>query len=187
MENFKFYNLELPGVVLIEPKAFEDHRGYFMEIFKENIYYDYLRVRFVQDNLSFSKKGVLRGLHFQKRPSAQAKLVMVVHGEIFDVAVDIRKGSPTFGKWVGVILSSTNKLQLFIPEGFAHGFCVLSETATVLYKTSAFYDRENERGIIWNDPEIAIDWPIKDPILSEKDSKLPPLAEADINFYYYET
>uniref|UniRef100_A0A7C2K4C8 dTDP-4-dehydrorhamnose 3,5-epimerase n=1 Tax=candidate division WOR-3 bacterium TaxID=2052148 RepID=A0A7C2K4C8_UNCW3 len=186
MDNFKFYNLELPGLVLIEPKAFEDHRGFFMEIFKENIYYDNLGVHFVQDNLSFSKKGVLRGLHFQKRPSAQAKLVQVVHGEIFDVAVDIRKGSPTFGRWVGLILSSKNRLQLFIPEGFAHGFCVLSETATVLYKTSAFYDRECERGIIWNDPEIGIDWPIKDPILSEKDSKLPTLANADIDFYYYE-
>ncbi|MGB9824656.1 MAG: dTDP-4-dehydrorhamnose 3,5-epimerase [Candidatus Hydrothermia bacterium] len=186
MSSFKFYRLEIPEVILIEPKVFEDERGYFMEVYREDAFSPFIPHRFVQENLSFSKKKVLRGLHFQKKVAAQAKLVQVVNGEIFDVAVDIRKGSPTYGKWVGVVLSSENKLLLYIPEGFAHGFCVLSETATVLYRVSNFYDPSNDRGIIWNDNEIGIDWPVKDPIISEKDSKWPVLKYADNDFYYKE-
>lgn len=185
MSSFKFLNLEIPEIVLIEPRIFEDSRGYFMEVYREDQFYDELKVRFVQENISFSKKGVLRGLHYQKSISSQAKLVQVVDGEIFDVAVDIRRGSPTFGKWVGLVLSSKNKLQLFVPEGFAHGFCVLSDAATVLYRVSSFYDPENERGIRWNDPDIDISWPISDPILSVRDETLPFLKDADIDFYYH--
>ncbi len=181
MDKFNFFELEISGVYLIEPKIFEDQRGFFMEIFREDIYIERLGVEFVQSNLSFSKKGVLRGLHYQKSPSSQAKLIQVIKGEIFDVAVDLRKESPTFGKWVGVVLSESNRQQLFIPERFAHGFCVLSDYAIVLYHTSSYYVPELERGIIWNDPELNIDWPIKDPIISDKDSRLPPLKMADLD------
>ena len=167
----------LEGLLILQPKVFADERGYFLET------YHALRCReagiatsFVQDNLSFSKKNVLRGLHFQiSQP--QAKLVQVISGEIFDVAVDIRPGSATFGKWAGVVLSEENKHQLLVPEGFAHGFCVLSEFARVAYKCSTFYNPGDEGGIHWADPEIGIDWPIKDPILSEKDRMLPRLSE----------
>ncbi|MBC8199016.1 MAG: dTDP-4-dehydrorhamnose 3,5-epimerase [Desulfobacterales bacterium] len=166
-------NTALEGVIIIKPEIFTDNRGFFMETYSRDRYKEAgIAGNFVQDNLSYSMKGTLRGLHFQtKRP--QAKLVQVVTGEIFDVAVDIRPGSSTFGKWTGVYLSGKNKRQLFIPEGFAHGFCVISEAAHFLYKCSDFYFQHDEGGIIWSDPDIGIDWPIKDPIISEKDKQLP--------------
>jgi dTDP-4-dehydrorhamnose 3,5-epimerase len=166
--------LKIPDVILIEPKVFGDERGYFFESFNQTAFnqaigYD---VQFVQDNHSKSQKGVLRGLHYQIPPKAQGKLVRVVQGEVFDVAVDIRKDSPTFGQWVGEILSAENKRQLWIPAGFAHGFITLSETAEFLYKTSDYYAPEYERCIAWNDPEIGISWPVEQaPVLSDKDQK----------------
>jgi dTDP-4-dehydrorhamnose 3,5-epimerase len=137
---------------------------------------------FVQDNLSHSVRGVLRGLHYQKRAVAQAKLVSVIRGEIFDVAVDIRKGSPTYGRSVSTVLSRANGRMLYVPEGFAHGFCVLSDEADVLYKVTAEYSPENERGILWSDPQLGIDWPVKEPILSQRDANLPLLRDADNDF-----
>jgi len=145
-----------------------------------------IKGNFVQENHSCSSKGVLRGLHYQNPPFAQGKLVRVVRGEIFDVSVDIRKGSPTWGKWVGVILSGKNKNILYVPAGFAHGFCVLSEIAEVIYKTTDVYSAESEAGIIWSDKDLNIEWPVEEPILSEKDKKLPTLKNADIRFYYEE-
>lgn len=167
----------LEGVLIIEPMVFEDNRGFFMETYNQNNYQKSgINRLFVQDNLSYSVRGTLRGLHFQiKHP--QAKLVQVIKGEIFDVAVDIRKGSPTFGKWTGIVLSAQNKRQIFIPEGFAHGFCVISETAYFLYKCSAFYAPDDEGGIIWSDPDIGIEWPVKAPVISEKDKHYPRLCE----------
>ena len=162
----------IDGLLIIEPKVFADLRGMFYEVYSESRYKEHGISRFVQDNHSVSKEGVLRGLHYQVN-SEQDKLVRVTQGEIFDVAVDIRKQSPTYGKWWGLSLSETNNLQLYIPVGFAHGFCVLSESAEVLYKCSDYYSPESERGILWNDPDLAIDWPVKDPILSEKDSAYP--------------
>ncbi len=183
---FKFTRLEIPELILVEPKVFEDHRGFFMEAYS---YKDFSRfgidVKFVQDNHTKSiKKGILRGLHYQKEPMAQAKLVRCIRGEIFDVAVDIRRGSPTYGKWISVILSEENKRMLYIPIGFAHGFCTLTDNVEVIYKVSNFYSPEHESGIIWNDPNLNINWPIKEPILSEKDKKWPTLENADNNFVY---
>ena len=166
----------IDGLLTIEPKIFADPRGMFYEVYSENKYEEHGIPCFVQDNHSVSKKGVLRGLHYQVNPG-QGKLVRVTRGEIFDVAVDIRKQSPTYGKWWGLSLSETNNFQLYIPIGFAHGFCVLSESAEVLYKCSDYYSPENERGILWNDPDLAIDWPVKDPILSEKDAVYPLFSE----------
>ncbi len=165
------------GLLIVEPKVFEDKRGYFLETYHQERFQSAgLNATFVQDNLSFSKMGTLRGLHFQiTRP--QDKLVQVVTGEIFDVAVDIRPQSPTFGKWSGTLLSEENKRQLFIPGGFAHGFCVLSESAHVAYKCSDYYKPEDEGGILWSDPAIAIDWPVKNPTLSDKDRHYPCLAD----------
>ncbi len=184
---FDFKRLDIPGVVLIEPKVFEDERGFFMETYKmPDFVAAGIKVNFIQENHSRSGKGVLRGLHYQNPPFAQGKLVRTVRGEIFDVAVDIRKGSPTWGKWVGVILSEKNKNILYIPEGLAHGFCVLSEITEVLYKTTDIYSAESEAGIIWNDEDLNIQWPVKEPILSEKDENLPSLQNADIRFYYTE-
>ena len=167
----------LEGLLILQPRVYADERGYFLETYHALRYGDAgIETSFVQDNLSFSKKNVLRGLHFQiSQP--QAKLVQVISGAIFDVAVDIRPGSPTFGKWAGMVLSEENKRQLLVPEGFAHGFCVLSESAHVAYKCSTFYNPGDEGGIRWSDPEIGIDWPIKDPILSQKDGKFPCLSE----------
>ncbi|MEL8439341.1 dTDP-4-dehydrorhamnose 3,5-epimerase, partial [Escherichia coli] len=147
---------EIPDVLIFEPKVFSDERGFFFESFNQKVFEEAVgrKVKFVQDNHSKSSKGVLRGLHYQLEPYAQAKLVRCMVGEVFDVAVDIRKSSPTFGKWVGVNLSAENKHQLWIPEGFAHGFLVLSNTAEVLYKTNNYYNKENERNIIWNDNKI---------------------------------
>ena len=166
----------IDGLLTIKPKIFADPRGMFYEVYSENKYEEYGIPCFVQDNHSVSKKGVLRGLHYQVNPG-QGKLVRVTRGEVFDVAVDIRKQSPTYGKWWGLSLSETNNFQLYIPIGFAHGFCVLSESAEVLYKCSDYYSPENERGILWNDPDLAIDWPVKDPILSEKDAVYPLFSE----------
>jgi dTDP-4-dehydrorhamnose 3,5-epimerase len=177
--------LGIPAVVLIEPKVFEDERGFFMETYKmPDFVAAGIKGNFVQENHSRSDRGVLRGLHYQNPPFAQGKLVRAIRGEIFDVTVDIRKGSPTWGKWVGVILSEKNKNILYVPAGLAHGFCVLSKTAEVIYKTTNVYSAESEAGIIWNDDDLNIDWPVKEPILSEKDGKLPSLKNADIRFYY---
>jgi len=177
----KVLETQLPGVVIIEPKIFEDSRGFFMEIWSQRRYAEVgLPERFVQDNVSFSRKGVLRGLHFQN-PNAQAKLVYVLRGEVFDVAVDIRIGSPTFGEWVGVSLSETNRRQLYIPEGFAHGYCVTSQSALFAYKCTGFYEPTAEGGISWEDQALGIDWPCSKPILSEKDRRLPRLAEVPLN------
>ena len=171
---FSFKRLSIPDIILVDPQSFPDDRGFFFESFKESEFLSGgIDKKFVQDNFSHSIRGVIRGLHFQKTPKAQAKLVSVLKGEIFDVAVDIRKNSPTYGKWVSEILSENNHKLLYIPEGFAHGFCVLSEEADVLYKVSNEYSPEHEDGIIWNDPKLNIDWPISKPIVSSNDSKLP--------------
>jgi dTDP-4-dehydrorhamnose 3,5-epimerase len=166
----------IQGLLIIDPEVFQDDRGYFLETHHQNRYravgIDRL---FLQDNLSFSVKNTLRGLHFQ-RTRPQAKLVQAVTGEIFDVAVDIRPHSTTFGKWSGVYLSESNKRQLFVPEGFAHGFCVLSESAHIIYKCSDEYNPQDEGGILWSDPAIGIAWPIKNPLLSKKDRQFPCLA-----------
>lgn len=156
-----------------------------MESYKYSDFKDFgITDGFVQDNFSRSYKDVIRGLHFQKEPYSQGKLVQCLKGRIFDVAVDIRIGSPTFGKWIGVELSDENHLMFYVPPGFAHGFAVISEYADVLYKCTKEYSKDNERGIIWNDPSIKIEWPVKKPLISEKDSQLPFLKDADINFYY---
>jgi len=183
--SFTFKKLSIPEVILVESKAFVDDRGFFLESFKESVFASNgIDTRFVQDNFSHSIKGILRGLHYQKNPKAQAKLVTALRGEIFDIAVDIRKGSPTYGKWVGVILSENNHKLLYIPEGFAHGFCVLNKEADVLYKVNQEYSPEHEKGIIWNDSEVNITWPIDKPILLEKDLQMPVLKNADNNFVY---
>ncbi|WP_236169990.1 dTDP-4-dehydrorhamnose 3,5-epimerase [Pseudomonas parasichuanensis] len=174
--------LAIPEVVLFEPRVFGDERGFFFESFNQKIFDEVVgrTVNFVQDNHSRSLKGVLRGLHYQVR-QPQGKLVRVVQGEVFDVAVDIRRSSPTFGQWVGAHLSAENKCQLWVPEGFAHGFVVLSETAEFLYKTTDFYAPAHERCIAWNDPQIGISWPLDDaPQLSAKDSVGKRLAEAEL-------
>jgi dTDP-4-dehydrorhamnose 3,5-epimerase len=180
---------EIPDVILIKPKVFGDERGFFMESYKKSEFEKAgIDTDFVQDNHSKSVKGVLRGLHYQKEPAAQGKLVRCIRGKIFDVAVDIRKKSPTFGKWVGYELSEENKFMLWIPKGFAHGFLTLSKEAEIIYKVSGSeYSPEHDRGIIWNDKTINIKWPvenIENIILSEKDKNLPTLENADINFVY---
>ena len=166
---------------IIEPDAFHDQRGYFMETYHKEKYEQLgLKTHFVQDNLSYSVRGTLRGLHYQ-HPHGQAKLVQVIKGEIFDVILDIRRGSPTFGQWMGASLSDENKRQFYVPEGFAHGFCVLSETALVYYKCSDFYAPESEGGILWRDPGMGIEWPIPDPLLSEKDRSFPCLSDVPLS------
>ncbi len=170
---------KIPGVLIFEPKVFGDARGFFMETWNHERYTEAgLPVQFVQDNLSRSAKGVLRGLHYQL-PLPQGKLVSVLEGEVFDVAVDIRKGSLTFGKWEGITLSAENKRQFYIPEGFAHGFVVLSEHAMFCYKCTQPYRPQNEVSILWNDPEIGIEWPIAEPRLSEKDARAQKLSDID--------
>ena len=182
---FIFEKLELPEVISIKSNSFLDSRGYFLESFRESDFISNgINTRFTQDNFSHSIQGTLRGLHYQQNPKSQAKLVFCMRGEIFDVAVDIRKNSSTFGKWIGKILSESNHELLYIPEGFAHGFCVLSDEADVLYKVNQEYSPEHDRGILWNDPTINISWPIKNLILSEKDLVLPLLKDADLNFVY---
>lgn len=182
-------NTDIPGVVIIEPKVFSDARGYFFESFSQREFDAEVReVRFVQDNESKSRYGVLRGLHFQKPPYAQSKLVRVVKGAVLDVAVDIRKGSPTFGRHVAVELSEDNRLQFFIPRGFAHGFVVLTDEAIFQYKCDSFYAPQEEGAIAWDDPDIAIDWkvPYDKIILSEKDGQNPRLKDAQWLFDYNE-
>lgn len=167
----------LEGVLIIEPDVFTDPRGFFMETYQRRKYRQRgIEPRFVQDNLSFSVKGALRGLHYQKM-HPQAKLVQAITGEIFDVVVDIRPGSRGFGRWTGIVLSDQNRLQVLIPEGFAHGFCTLSETARVWYKCSDYYRPEDEGGIHWKDPDLRIDWPVEKPLLSLKDRRLPRLRD----------
>ena len=183
MSNFTFTETKIKGVYIIDVKTYGDHRGYFMETYKEEDFVAAgLGYRFVQDNQSSSSHGVLRGLHFQKT-FPQAKLVRVLKGEVFDVAVDLRKGSETYGQWVGVLLSEENHRQFMIPRGFAHGFVVVSDHAEFAYKCDEKYHPEDEGGILWNDPEIAIEWPeVGEVILSEKDKKNPTLAECKMEF-----
>lgn len=174
---FKFTKTDINDVFIIDVEPFGDERGYFMETYNENDFKkEGLNYTFVQDNQSRSFRGVLRGLHYQKE-HPQTKLVRAIEGEVFDVAVDIRPNSPSFGKWVGVVLSESNKRQLLIPKGLAHGFVVLSEFATFCYKCDEFYHPNDEGGIMWNDPELNIEWPIKDVILSDKDQKHPTFSE----------
>lgn len=173
----KVTQTKLRGVMIIEPDVFADERGFFLETWSQRRYAEAgLPQTFVQDNLSRSTKGILRGLHLQ-HPFGQGKLVQVVQGEVFDVAVDVRAGSPTFGQWVGTMLTGENHHQIYIPPGFAHGFCVVSDTALFSYKCTEAYHRETELGMIWNDPDVGIEWPVKDPSLSEKDAKFPKLAD----------
>jgi len=179
---FEFKKLHIPGLILVSPSSFGDTRGFFMETYKKSAFAaNGITDDFVQDNFSHSVGGVVRGLHYQKSPRAQAKLVSVISGEIFDVAVDIRPGSPTFGQWAGVSLSAANKNMLYIPAGFAHGFCVVSEEVDFTYKVSAEYAPDLDRGILWNDPDIGISWPVSAPILSDKDRQLPTLSAADLD------
>jgi dTDP-4-dehydrorhamnose 3,5-epimerase len=173
----KILRTDLEGVLIVDPMVFSDDRGFFMETYQKIKYQDLgILVEFVQDNLSFSRKGTLRGLHYQ-HPHGQAKLVQVLGGHVYDVTVDVRKGSKNFGQWVGVHLSDENKRQIYIPEGFAHGFCVLSETALFSYKCSDLYTPKCERGVRWDDPDLGIDWPVKEPILSSKDAVYPRLKD----------
>jgi len=180
---FSFQALELAGMFLVETRNFPDGRGFFRESFEAKSFREAgLPDRFVQDNHSRSTRGVLRGLHYQLDPHAQGKLVAAVTGSIFDVGVDIRRGSPTFGRWRGFELSEDNCRLLYIPPGFAHGFCVLSETADVVYKVTGDYAPELDRGIAWDDPKLGIAWPVENPVLSRKDQTLPGLDEAEINY-----
>jgi len=179
----EYIRTAIPDVILMKPNVFGDNRGFFMETFRQNEFEELVGpTKFVQDNHSGSGQGILRGLHYQLK-ATQGKLVRVIAGEVFDVAVDIRKGSPTFGKWVGEILSSENKHQLWIPEGFAHGYYVISEWAEFIYKTTDYYAPEWERGLRWNDPKIGVEWPLVNgnpPMLSAKDAIAPLLADAEI-------
>jgi len=171
----------LEGLLLLIPKVFDDDRGFFMETYQKEKYVRLgISVDLVQDNLSFSHSGTLRGLHFQ-HPHEQAKLVQVLTGHVFDITIDIRIGSPTFGQWRAFHLSGDNRRQIFVPEGFAHGFCVLSDTALFSYKCSDYYAPDCEGGVIWSDPDIGIDWPVKEPILSEKDAKYPRLRDIAVD------
>lgn len=187
MSNFNFIKTKIEGVYIIEPKVFGDNRGYFMETYNKNQFEEAgLTMNFVQDNESKSCKGVLRGLHFQTQ-NCQGKLVRATKGAVYDVAVDLRKGSPTYGKYEGVILTEENKRQFYIPEGFAHGFLVLSDEAVFNYKCTNFYSPEYDAGLLWNDPEVGIEWPlegIEEIILSEKDKVQKTLKELDVPFEY---
>ena len=182
---FRFQRLDVPDLILIEPTVFADQRGFFMETYKSSEFAAYgIDGEFVQDNFSRSARGVLRGLHYQRPPAAQAKLVTVLRGEVFDVAVDIRRDSPYYRQWAGVMLSDQNHRLLYIPPGFAHGFCVLSEEASFAYKVTAEYAPQFDTGIRWNDPEIGVQWPISAPELSPKDAQLPLLRDAGADFSY---
>ena len=180
---FEFFRTEIPEVVLIKPKVFGDDRGAFLEHWKESDFAAFgIKKPFKQVNHSVSTKNVLRGLHYQLADKAQAKLVYVIVGQIFDVGVDIRKGSPTYGKWVGRMLSAEDKNMLYIPEGFAHGFCVMSDTADVIYQCTGEYSQSHDRGILWSDNTINISWPVEEPVLSGKDKNLPFLEQAENDF-----
>ena len=180
----EFKKTTLKDAIIIQPKFFKDERGFFVESYSKNKFLENgIDVDFVQDNHSLSvEKGVLRGLHFQKNPHAQAKLVRVTRGKVYDVIVDLRKDSPTFRKWEGFELSAENGLILFVPKGFAHAFCTLEENTEFMYKVDDFYAPECDSGIIWNDPDLKIDWPIEDPILSEKDSQSKQLKDLELTF-----
>ncbi len=179
--SFKINATEIPEVLLVKPEVFADNRGFFLETFHSEKYVEKgIDKTFVQDNHSRSSKSTLRGLHYQL-PNPQGKLVYAVTGKIFDVVADIRKGSPTFGKWVGVVLSEENKFQLYVPEGFAHGFCVLSDTADVIYKCTSVYSPGDDRGVNWSDKTINVNWPVKAPLLSDKDKNLPNLTDIPEN------
>ena len=177
---------KLPGVYIVEPQVFGDHRGYFMETYSTKTFAELgITNEFVQDNQSFTaQKGTLRGVHFQNAPMAQAKLVRVTRGAVLDVAVDLRKGSPTYKQWVGVELSAENKRMLFIPRGFGHGFVTLTDDVEFCYKVDNLYSRECDRGIRFDDPEIGIEWGVESPVLSAKDEGAPVLAQSDCNFVY---
>ena len=181
---FQFLPLAIPDVIMVEPRVFTDERGFFMETYKRSEFAAHGIPDFVQDNASHSVRGVLRGLHYQRPPQAQGKLVTVLRGEVFDVAVDIRHGSPTFGQWVGVTLSDQRRQMVYIPAGFAHGFCVLSDEADFAYKVTAEYAPTLDAGIRWDDPAIGVEWPIQNPLVSPKDRQLPTLAEAAVDFTY---
>jgi len=175
---FTFQPLAIPDVIRVQPKRFSDLRGWFMETYGASVFAEAgIDVRFVQDNCSYSERGVLRGLHYQRPPQAQGKLVRAVLGEVYDVSVDLRAGSPTYGCWVGEVLSAENRRAIYVPPGFAHGFCVLGERAMVAYKTTAEYAPDLEAGIRWDDPQIGVRWPICEPVLSDKDARLPLLCE----------
>ncbi len=175
---------KLKDIWIVEPIVYNDHRGYFMESYNKSLFDQVgFNIDFIQDNQSLSKEaGTLRGLHYQLNPMEQTKLVRVCSGAIFDVIVDIRQSSPTFGQWVGVILSEANKRQVLVPKGFAHGFCTLVPNTSVFYKVDQYYAPEHDRGILWDDPDIGIDWPVSTPIVSAKDSKLPLLKNAELNY-----
>lgn len=178
---FKFNPTGIEGLTIINSDKFGDKRGFFMETFRESLFFEGgITAHFKQDNCSFSTKGVLRGLHYQLAPHTQGKLVRVVEGSIWDVALDIRKNSPTFGKWHGVELNEDNNLAFYIPPGFAHGFVVLSDAAMVIYKSTEEYKPESERGIRWNDPAVGIKWPVVDPQIAERDASFPLLKDAEI-------
>lgn len=180
----KVTQLKLEGAALIEPIVHGDHRGFFMESYNEALMHEAgIKYDFIQDNQSLSAQpGVLRGLHYQLNPKAQTKLVRVISGAIYDVIVDIRRSSSTFGQWQGFILSEYNYRQLLVPQGFAHGFCTLFPNTQVMYKVDEYYSPEHDRGILWNDPALSIDWPISEPILSDKDRQHPLFANAEFNF-----
>ncbi len=183
----KVTETEIPGLLIIEPEVFKDPRGYFFESYRKELYESHgITASFIQDNESKSVRGVVRGLHYQLVPYAQSKLVRVVSGRVYDVVVDLRRGSPAFGQWLGIILDDVDKKQLFIPKGFAHGFSVLSKTAVFSYKCDNVYNRGYERAVNLNDPDLGIDWMLGDekPVVSEKDLLAPPLKKAEMNFYY---
>lgn len=180
---FRFTPLAIPDVVLVEPTVVDDLRGWFVETYKASEFARAgITMPFIQDNHSWSGRGVLRGLHYQKRAHGQGKLIRVVVGEVFDVAVDIRRSSPTFGAWVGATLSAANRRMVYLPPGFAHGLCVVSDAAEVQYKTTAEYAPDDERGVIWNDPALGILWPVAAPLVSRRDAGLPLLRDADNDF-----
>ncbi|MBU2510556.1 dTDP-4-dehydrorhamnose 3,5-epimerase [bacterium] len=176
----------IPGVLIVKPNVFEDDRGFFLESYnRREFLHAGITDEFVQDNHSKSTKGVLRGLHYQKN-FPQGKLIRAIQGEVLDVVVDIRKGSPTFGKWISIIISSDNKKQVWVPKGFAHGFSVLSDVAEFCYKVTDYYHPEDEKGILWNDPQLAIDWKVENPVLSQKDQDLPLLKDLNQDLPFFE-
>ncbi|MDR0271202.1 dTDP-4-dehydrorhamnose 3,5-epimerase [Paenibacillus sp.] len=180
----KMTSLQLQGAYLFEPVVHGDHRGFFMESYNGAVLEQQgITLNFIQDNHSMSAEpGVIRGLHYQSNPKAQTKLVRAVRGAIYDVIVDVRRSSPTFGQWVGVILSEYNHRQLLVPKGFAHGFCTVVPNTQVVYKVDEYYSSEHDRGILWNDSELGIDWPASNPVLSDKDQRHPQLKDAELNF-----
>ena len=182
---FEFIPLDIPAVLLVRATRFLDDRGFFVETYRRDDFAAHgIAGPFVQDNYSRSARAVLRGLHYQKDPHAQGKLIQVLNGEIYDVAVDLRRGSPTYGQWVGVRLCDARSESLYVPPGFAHGFCVLSEVADFTYKCTDIYAPETYRGIAWDDPDLGIPWPVKNPILSQRDQNLPRLKDADNDFIF---